>query len=150
MSARGRSTAPLATALVATAAALAPASSSGRGRSEAHDAACRRALDDPEAVEAQEWLRTPPGPNRLGRLSTNEGLALLDRLQEHGSARVVVVGLHRAARPDAGQSADGLAVALPSDPVRRRLVFDLYAKQVRAAGYAPRADDGQGCLFIAF
>jgi hypothetical protein len=136
-------------ALLATAAAVWLAACQAEKPLPLDDAACQRALDDPVSVEAQDWLRTSPGPNRLGRLSTDEGLALAHELERRGAGRAVVVA-PREPVDEPGRAAAGLAVALPADPVRRRRVFDLYAKQVRAAGYAPKADEGQGCLFIAF
>jgi hypothetical protein len=111
--------------------------------------ACDRALRDPEAVDALEWLKTPPGPNQLGALSTDDGLALVAKLDMRGADRIVVVE-PRKRSGEAGQVCKGLAFRLPSDASRRLAVFKLYALQVRAEGYTPRADTGQDCLYIAF
>jgi hypothetical protein len=150
MTARGWSMTPVASAIVAAVAAVPLASCGSERPLPLDDSSCKRALDDPESVEALEWLKTPPGPNRLGGLSTDEGLALAYRLQEVGAPRVVAVKPRKLSTTEPGLTADGLAVELPADPVRRRRLFEVYAKQVRAAGYAPRADEGQGCLYIAF
>ena len=125
------------------------ASCGGDGRLPPDRTACDKALRDAEAVDALEWLKTPPGDNRLGRLSTDAGLALVYTLSMRGAGRLVVVGARRRAGAP-GEDVKGLAFTLPTDPTQRRAVFDLYAKQVRAEGYLPRADEGQDCLFIAF
>jgi hypothetical protein len=39
---------------------------------------------------------------------------------------------------------------LPDDFVKRRALFELYARQLRSAGYAPRPDHGRKYLYFAW
>src|SRR5438874_10474046 len=59
------------------------------------DVACEKLLKAPGAVDASEWLRTPPGPNMLGAMTTEEGLAFASKLDARGAKRVVAVGIRR-------------------------------------------------------
>jgi hypothetical protein len=114
------------------------------------DAACQTLLDDPESLDAFDWLnRASPLPKRPGSMTPEGALALAYRLDALGAVRVVAVGMKRVkSGPEPRDESRGVVVTLPADPAKRLGLFRLYEKQTRSAGYAPRADRGQKYLFV--
>jgi hypothetical protein len=134
-----------------TAAAVAVAvSACAEGTPDAtDDAACKVLLDDPESLDAFDWLKAPsPLPKRPGTMSTDEALALAHRLEMAGAVRVVVVGVRKERSPVPRESSTGVVVTLPPDDEKRLAVFRLYAVSTRNDGKGPRADTGQKYLFV--
>jgi hypothetical protein len=114
------------------------------------DAACQALLDDPESLDAFDWLnRASPLPKKPGSMTTDEALALAYRLDSLGAVRVVAVGMKRVkSGPESRDESRGVVVTLPTDPAKRLGLFRLYEKQIRQYGYAPQADKGQKYLFV--
>ena len=113
------------------------------------DADCARALEDSHHAPAAEWLKDPfGGPKSVGRLSTEEALALVDALEMRGATRIEAVGIATRQGPGPSQTCPGLVVGMPLDPARRTAVFRLYAKIVSEAGYKARGDEGQRFLYV--
>ena len=113
------------------------------------DPFCARALNDPESVNLEDWLKDPyGGPKRLGSLTTDEGLSLFHGLLSFGSGRILAVKPHTEKAPEPYQYAEGLVVELPGDRANRRGLFELYAKFVRREGFEPQADRDQKFLFF--
>ena len=113
----------------------------------------RRSSDDPESVDAFDWLKAPaPVPKRPGGRADRRGPGPRPRVR---GARGDAAGRRR--QPD-GRAAgrDGAVRCLPrawssscpTSPAKRLAVFQLYAEQVRNDGYTPRADTGQKYLFF--
>jgi hypothetical protein len=145
----GRRRPGLAAALAVTSlVALASCGNEELGRFD--DAFCKSALEDPESVDAFEWFKDPHGgQKRLGDWSTDEGLAFAHQLEARGAKRVVAVGIRRDPGPQGDHHADGLVVVLPDDFIRRRSLFELYARMVRSRGFEPQADREQKYVYVA-
>jgi hypothetical protein len=115
------------------------------------DAACETALKGENAVAADAWLKDPYGGEKhLGSWSTDQGLALYHELEARGAERVVAVGVSKRPGREPAQEAVGLVAQLPDDPLKRRRLFEMHARQVRSAGYRPRADKGQRYLLFGW
>ena len=115
------------------------------------DATCETALKGEDAVAADEWLKDPyGGEKRIGGWSTDLGLAFYHELEARGAVRIVAVGVSKRPGREPSEEAIGLVVQLPDDPAKRRALFELHARQVRGAGYKPRADRGQKYLLFGW
>jgi hypothetical protein len=145
-----RPPAPLAALVLAATAVGALPSCNADPPPNAHDDHyCEKLIRDPANIDAFAWFKDPfGGAKRLGSWSTEEGLAFAHRLEAHGAVRIVAVGVHRVEGPEAYETASALIVELPQEPSKRLELFKLYAKQVRSAGLAPQADNGQRYLYL--
>ena len=115
----------------------------------ADDAACLKALDSPDAVDAFEWLAHPSGGEKhLGDLSTDQGLAFAHELQARGARSVRAFGIGKRQGLPPSESAEGLVVTLPDDVAGRRRLFQAQDLQLRARGFHARADEGQKYLMF--
>lgn len=121
------------------------------------DPMCEALLNDPESVDAIEWLKTPSRrPHRVGTMTVDEALGLAYKLQELGATRITTDRLDQRVRsregnpnrPSTEQESRGLVFHLPENPAQRLALFHLYAKLVSNAGKTPRADVGQKYLFV--
>ena len=116
------------------------------------DAACEKLLKEREPVDAIDWLKTPTASSKVhGGMSDEQALAFAVKLQELGTTGLVAFvgepGKTRSSSPKVTND-EGMVALLPADARRRAAIFQLYAKQTRSIGYAPRADIGQRSLFI--
>ena len=121
------------------------------------DPKCEALLNDPESVDAIEWLKTPTEqPRRVGSMTVDEALGLAYKLQELGATRITANRLDPIVRSSegnpektsTGQESRGVVLQLPENPAQRLALFHLYAKLVSNAGQTPRADVGQKYLFV--
>ncbi len=113
------------------------------------DRFCENLLKAPETVVAEDWLKDPyGGTKRLGSLQTDEGLALLHSIMTFGPRQILAVKVHTEKVPTPYQYAEGLLLELPTDPARRRGLFEIYAKFVRREGFSPQADRDQKFLYF--
>jgi hypothetical protein len=113
------------------------------------DASCEAAFNDPDSADAFEWLKKPfTGPKRVVGKTTDDGLAYAHELESRGAKRITAVRVRTVAGPEPVQTAEGLVVEMPVDPVRRLALFKMYGRLARDAGLAPRADTGQKYLFF--
>ncbi|GAC1464382.1 MAG: hypothetical protein NVSMB9_02990 [Isosphaeraceae bacterium] len=111
---------------------------------------CESALNDPESIDAIDWLKTPSRHlKQVAGTSTSESLAFAETLAARGARRIVAVRVRVVSESPPLQHAEGLIIELPDEPGLRLALFRLYAQQTRAAGFSPRADTGQKYLFIA-
>jgi hypothetical protein len=131
--------------------ALGIASCGMEDSSRFNDAFCVAAARDPESFDAFDWLKDPyGGPKRLGKLGTDEGLGLATEIQARGAKTVLAAKVHTLKGPEPYQYAEGLVVELPDDLVKRRRVFELYARILRGEGFEPQADTGQKYLYFVW
>jgi hypothetical protein len=115
------------------------------------DATCEAAIKGTDAVDAFDWLKDPHGGEKhLGSWSTDAGLAFAYELEGRGAVRILAVRVQKRQGAEPSQEALGLVAQLPDDPLKRRRLFELHAKQVRSASYRPRADTGQKYLFFCW
>lgn len=106
----------------------------------------RKLLRRKDKTEALAWLEGNEGRN-VGEMSHKASLALVRRLYSFGAIEIVAVEISA----NAGlESTDTLIATLPTDPAKRRKLFDWKNEHARLMGYEPEVDEGADHLFIWF
>jgi hypothetical protein len=114
------------------------------------DPKCEAILNDPESVDAIEWLKTPTAqPRIVGSMAVDDALALAYKLQQSGASRITADRkAHDPATAPTREESRGIVIQIPEGPQQRLELFRLYAKLLRNAGVTPNADNGQKYLFV--
>jgi hypothetical protein len=98
--------------------------------------------------EAAAWLQANPNPYALAGnrfASTAEALAFVETLYAVGAMEVLVTGVYDEEwriELEGGPYADTLIVRLPSEPERRRALFEIVYEEARGEGFSPTRDIG--------
>ncbi|HEY44011.1 MAG TPA: hypothetical protein G4O11_08530 [Anaerolineae bacterium] len=104
--------------------------------------------------EAEAWLESNPNPNAFAGnrfTSTEEALAFVETLYEHGAREVLVTGIRDEdwrIELEGGPYADVLIIRLPSEPMQRDLLFQIANEEMTREGFSPEADIGQEELLL--
>jgi hypothetical protein len=100
------------------------------------DAEVLQAIDTYGATELKAWIKENSRANLLG-MSRNQADALADRIYQLGAIRVVAFG---------SVISSSVAIQLPSDPQKRRAIFNWLAERRRDTSYPIPPDTGQNYL----
>jgi hypothetical protein len=104
--------------------------------------------------EASAWLESNTNPsalagNRFG--STAEALAFVKLLYEHGAVGVFVTDVDDEdwrIELEGGPYTDTLIVCLPSEPEKRKAIFEMVNEEAAREGFSPEKDIGQEELLL--
>jgi hypothetical protein len=83
--------------------------------------------------------------------STEEAIAFVALLYEHGAVEVLVTGIYDEdwrIESEGGPYADTPIIRLPSDPSLREGLFDLANEEARKEGFVTERDTGQEELLL--